>query len=153
MDKSKTRIFSPGLLRISLFEGKVSEISFSGRDSGERGGPPDETRWIRRQLEEYFAGRRKEFEADLNPRGTEFQKAVWKAILEIPYGETRSYAEIAERIGKPRAYRAVGQAASKNPIAILIPCHRVVGSDGSLVGYAGGADLKSRLLELERRFK
>ncbi|MGC9362837.1 MAG: methylated-DNA--[protein]-cysteine S-methyltransferase [Candidatus Syntrophosphaera sp.] len=153
MDIRKTRIFGIGELRISLIDKKVSEISFCRRDTGERCGPPDETRGIRRQLEEYFAGRRKEFEADLNPRGTEFQKAVWKAILDIPYGETRSYAEIAEKIGKPHAYRAVGQAASKNPIAILIPCHRVVGSDGSLTGYAGGADLKTRLLELERRFK
>lgn len=153
MDIRKTRIFGIGGLRISLIDKKVSEISFSGQSVGEESDPPDETRGIRRQLEEYFAGRRKEFEADLVPRGTDFQKAVWKAIREIPYGETRSYAEIAERIGKPRAYRAVGQAASKNPIAILIPCHRVVGSDGSLTGYAGGADLKTRLLELERRFK
>jgi len=103
------------------------------------------------QLEEYFAGERIEFTAPLNPRGTEFQKRVWAALREIPYGQTRSYRQIAERIGCPSACRAVGLANAKNPIWIMIPCHRVVGSDGSLTGYAGGLPLKQRLLDIEKR--
>ncbi len=139
-------------LSIVLNKGAVSVISFHESGSGNVQTTDGVSR-IGAQLDEYFSGARKEFEAVLKPSGTEFQKLVWDAIREIPYGETRTYREIAEKIGKPRAYRAVGRAASKNPIAIIIPCHRVVGSDGSLTGYAGGADLKNHLLELERRFK
>ena len=102
------------------------------------------------QLAEYFAGRRKIFDLPLAPHGTDFQRLVWKALQNIPYGETRSYGEIAAMTGKPGASRAVGMANNRNPIAIIVPCHRVIGSDGSLTGYAGGLDLKRKLLELER---
>lgn len=103
------------------------------------------------QLKEYLAGKRKEFDIQVEMAGTPFQKLVWKALMNIPYGETRSYKEIAECIGNPMACRAVGMANNKNPIAVIVPCHRVIGSNGRLVGYAGGMDLKKKLLELERR--
>lgn len=103
-----------------------------------------------RQLEEYFQGTRKTFDLPLRMNGTEFQKQVWEALLTIPYGETRSYSELAEQIGRPKAARAVGMANHRNPIAILVPCHRVIGKNGSLTGYAGGIDKKEMLLELEK---
>ena len=102
------------------------------------------------QLEEYFAGKRRNFDLPLVPKGTEFQQKVWKALTEIPYGETRTYGEIAAAVGNPKAARAVGMANNKNPIGIIIPCHRVVGANGKLVGYAGGMEKKEFLLELER---
>ncbi len=105
-----------------------------------------------RQMNEYFSGERLEFTVPLVYEGTVFQKEVWQALAEIPYGETRTYADIATKIGRPKAVRAVGQANHANPIAIMIPCHRVIGSGGSLVGYAGSrVELKSALLELEFR--
>lgn len=103
-----------------------------------------------KQLKEYFAGKRKLFELPLEPEGTEFQKKVWDALLKIPYGETRSYGQIAEQIGNKKASRAVGMANNKNPIAIIVPCHRVVGANGSLTGYAGGLNIKDILLNLEK---
>lgn len=105
-----------------------------------------------RQLNEYFEGKRKEFSLKLNPYGTEFQKKVWNALLQIPYGETRSYKEIAEAIGNEKACRAVGMANHNNPIICIIPCHRVIGSDGSLTGYGGGLDVKEKLLDLEKTY-
>jgi len=102
-----------------------------------------------RQLDEYFAGTRREFELDLAPRGTSFQLAVWNALLTIPYGETASYGDIARSVGRPNAVRAVGQANGRNPLAIVVPCHRVIGSDHSLTGYGGGIDRKRFLLALE----
>ncbi|MDF3932231.1 methylated-DNA--[protein]-cysteine S-methyltransferase [Pseudomonas citronellolis] len=102
-----------------------------------------------RQLDEYFAGRRQRFEVRLAPRGTEFQRAVWKALCDIPFGQTTWYADLAERIGRPRAVRAVGAANGANPISIIIPCHRVIGRDGSLTGYGGGLPRKEALLRLE----
>ena len=101
------------------------------------------------ELEEYFAAKRREFTFPLDLRGTEFQKACWGALLAIPYGETRSYADIARAVGKPNAFRAVGMANNRNPIAIVVPCHRVIASDGTLCGYGGGLDVKRKLLELE----
>jgi methylated-DNA-[protein]-cysteine S-methyltransferase len=101
------------------------------------------------QLTEYFAGEREEFDLPLDPQGTEFQLAVWRALTEIPYGETRSYGQIAESVGRPKAARAVGMANNKNPIAVIVPCHRVIGAGGALVGYAGGLERKTLLLELE----
>lgn len=101
------------------------------------------------QLDEYFAGKRTMFDLPLQPVGTVFQKKVWSALCDIPYGQTRSYKEIAIAVGNERACRAVGMANNKNPIAIIIPCHRVIGSNGNLVGYAGGLDMKRSLLELE----
>ena len=104
----------------------------------------------RRQLEEYFAGRRRSFDLALAPRGTPFQARVWSQLRRIPFGETLSYGELAGRVGNPRASRAVGTANGRNPIPIVIPCHRVIGRDGSLTGFGGGIDRKRLLLELER---
>ncbi len=103
-----------------------------------------------RELDEYFAGQRREFSFPLDLRGTDFQLACWRALLEIPYGETRSYRDIAQAIGHPHAYRAVGMSNNRNPVAIVVPCHRVIASSGSLCGYGGGLDLKRKLLDLEQ---
>ena len=103
-----------------------------------------------KQLEEYLAGKRKDFDLPLEPIGTEFQKKVWQALCDIPYGETRSYKEVAIAVGNPKASRAVGMANNRNPLGIVIPCHRVIGANGAMVGYAGGLGVKSQLLELER---
>jgi methylated-DNA-[protein]-cysteine S-methyltransferase len=102
-----------------------------------------------RQLAEYFDGRRKEFTLPLDVSGTAFQRAVWNALSTIPFGETRSYADIAAQIGNPKAVRAVGAANGRNPVSIVVPCHRVVGSSGSLTGFAGGLEIKARLLAFE----
>lgn len=101
------------------------------------------------ELEEYFAGTRREFSFALDLRGTDFQVACWRALVRIPYGETRSYADIARAVGRPQGFRAVGMANNRNPIAIVVPCHRVIASDGTLCGYGGGLDVKRKLLELE----
>ena len=101
------------------------------------------------ELEEYFIGRRREFTFALDMRGTDFQVACWRALLAIPYGETRTYADIARAVGRPQGFRAVGMANNRNPIAIVVPCHRVIASDGTLCGYGGGLDIKRKLLELE----
>jgi O-6-methylguanine DNA methyltransferase len=103
-----------------------------------------------RELKEYFAGERREFSFPLDLRGTEFQLACWHALLEIPYGETRSYRDIAQAIGHPHAYRAVGMSNNRNPVAIVVPCHRVIASSGSLCGYGGGLDIKRKLLDMEQ---
>ena len=105
------------------------------------------------QLKEYFAGRRREFSVPLSPQGTDFQKRVWEELCRIPYGETRTYGQIAACVGNPKASRAVGMANHNNPIMILIPCHRVIGSSGKLTGYAGGLWMKEKLLELEKECK
>lgn len=102
------------------------------------------------QLIEYFQGKRKVFDLPLKPAGTEFQKKVWKALCSIPYGQTRSYGEIAAQIGNPKACRAIGGANNKNPVMIFIPCHRVIGADGSLVGFGGGPYAKKYMLDLEK---
>lgn len=103
------------------------------------------------QLAEYFAGDRRDFDLALAPSGTPFQRRVWSALEEIPYGQTRSYRDIAERIGSPKAVRAVGLANGRNPISVVVPCHRVVGANGSLTGYGGGLANKQLLLDLEQR--
>ena len=104
-----------------------------------------------RQLQQYFAGTRNQFELELDFAGTDFQKQVWQALLTIPFGETRSYSQIAEQIGNPKAVRAVGAANGRNPISIIAPCHRVVGASGGLTGFAGGLEAKQYLLTLEDR--
>ena len=101
------------------------------------------------QICEYLRGERKEFDIPLNPSGTDFQQTVWSELLNIPYGETRTYKDIATALGSENSTRAVGSANNKNPIPIIIPCHRVIGADGSLSGYSGGADIKQKLLETE----
>lgn len=102
------------------------------------------------ELQEYFAGKRKTFDLELAPEGTEFQQKVWTALQRIPYGQTRSYGEIAKEIGNPKAVRAVGGANHRNPIMIVIPCHRVIGANGSLTGFGGGLGMKEYLLKLEK---
>ena len=102
-----------------------------------------------RELQEYFAGERRRFDFPLDLRGTEFQMDCWRALLAIPYGETRTYADIARAVSRPQGFRAVGMANNRNPIAIVVPCHRVIASDGTLCGYGGGLDIKRKLLELE----
>lgn len=105
--------------------------------------------WLR-QLDEYFSGHRQSFSLPLDLRGTDFQLKCWRALLDIPYGETRSYRDIAQAIAHPHAFRAVGMSNNRNPIAIVVPCHRVIASDGSLCGYGGGLDIKRKLLDLEQ---
>jgi len=102
-----------------------------------------------RQLGEYFAGKRKSFSVALDMRGTRFQKDVWEALLAIPFGETRSYGQLAKQLGNPQATRAVGAANGRNPVSIIVPCHRVIGSSGELTGFAGGLETKAHLLSLE----
>ncbi len=124
----------------------ITEVRFGSWEQ-----PPSPlTKLAATQLREYAEGRRTTFDLPLAPKGTSFQLAVWNALLQIPYGETRTYGDIAAMIGKPKAARAVGMACNRNPLPILIPCHRVVGKDGKLTGYAGGIDLKQQLLHLER---
>ena len=127
------------------------EWGWNGRDV-RVGGEVRETPLIKEahsQLVEYLAGNRREFDLPLDPLGTDFQKRVWTTLREIPYGEVRSYKEIAEAIGNPKAVRAVGGANNRNPISIVVPCHRVIGTDGSLTGYGGGLPMKEKLLKLE----
>ena len=102
-----------------------------------------------RQLAEYFAGKRTRFDLPLEPRGTQFQKKIWQALREIPFGQTRSYLDLAKAAGSPRAARAVGAANGKNPLSIVVPCHRVIGADGKLTGFAAGLEIKAKLLALE----
>jgi len=106
---------------------------------------------VAQEIKEYLSGKRRKFDIPLKLYGTDFQLSVWNALLTIPYGETRSYRDIAEQIGNAKACRAVGQANNRNPIAIIVPCHRVIGTDGSPTGFAGGLEVKQQLLELERR--
>lgn len=141
-----------GTVRVDAGADGLTGLRFAGeaRDEGRAAAPGGCLADACAQLAEYFSGRRRSFDLPLNPRGTPFQREVWRALAEIPYGETRSYREIAEAVGRPAAARAVGMANNRNPILIVIPCHRVVGADGRLVGYAGGIERKARLLALER---
>lgn len=132
-------------------EGRLAALRFDGDLLDARtAGPPLAARYVR-EIEEYFAGARREFTIPLTPRGTEFQLAVWNALLDVPYGDTISYAELARRIGRPAAVRAVGAANGANPIPVIIPCHRVIGSNGTLTGYGGGIERKQWLLAHEGR--
>ena len=111
------------------------------------------TEQVNREIQEYFRGERKEFTFPIEAEGTEFQRKVWKALRDIPYGETRSYKDIAVAIDNPKACRAVGMANNKNPHIIVVPCHRVIGANGTLVGYANGLEMKEKLLEMEKNNK
>jgi methylated-DNA-[protein]-cysteine S-methyltransferase len=147
--------FSGIKIEIAEENGAISHVCFCGKKSEKllAGFSQNETPLLKKaafQLREYFDGKRTAFDLPLAPRGTSFQAAVWKALQTIPYGQTRSYKDIALLAGSPKACRAVGMANNRNPIAIIVPCHRVVGSDGSLTGYAGGLGLKERLLALEK---
>lgn len=151
-----------GILQLSCREEGICRIAFPGGPAFSPGNPatrssgngpgPAERRWVRetrKQLAEYFERMRREFQLPLALEGTDFQKSVWNAIVKIPYGTTLSYRELAARIGRPEAVRAVGGAVGANPVPIVVPCHRVLGSDGKLTGFAGGLNVKERLLELE----
>jgi methylated-DNA-[protein]-cysteine S-methyltransferase len=151
-------------MRYSTLTTPIGELMLTADDDGALTGVnlpnrhPDPAGWVRddelladarRQLSEYFAGERTTFDLPLRPAGAPFQLRVWEALLRIPYGETASYGEIARGLGHPTASRAVGAANGRNPIAIVVPCHRVIGSNGSLTGYAGGLECKRALLDLE----
>lgn len=128
--------------------GAITALSFGGVPDAQQA-PTPLLAELAKQLAEYFLGQRREFTLPLAPQGTPWQHRVWDALLQIPYGETRSYGAVARLAGNPKAARAVGHANNRNPIPILIPCHRVIGADGSLIGYAGGMDVKRELLALE----
>jgi methylated-DNA-[protein]-cysteine S-methyltransferase len=151
-----TTIDSPvGPLLLAASDGGMHLIEFHTprypmrRDAGWHEGDNALLRMARRQLEEYFAGERRQFELPLAPQGTAFQCEVWHTLAAIPYGETISYAQLAQRVGKPSAVRAVGAANGRNPLPLVLPCHRVIGSDGSLTGFGGGLPTKQFLLQME----
>lgn len=137
-----------GFIKITANDEAINEVTFVENEEEDK--PNALTQEAVNQLMEYFEGKRKVFDLPLSPIGTPFQQAVWKALCSIPYGETRSYGEIAKMIGNPKASRAVGMANNRNPISIIIPCHRVIGASGKLVGYGGGIDKKIYLLNLEK---
>nr|WP_290015644.1 methylated-DNA--[protein]-cysteine S-methyltransferase [uncultured Alistipes sp.] len=140
-----------GPVTVTATERAVTAVRFgaAGPAVGQAGDLPPVLRQAVEELREYFAGERREFTLPLAPAGTPFQQQVWAALREIPYGATCSYGRIAGRIGRPKACRAVGMANNRNPIAIVVPCHRVVGASGALVGYAAGLEVKEKLLALE----
>ena len=140
---------SIGPLTLVASEQGLVELAFGKK---KRAGCVEDSKRLakyRKQLDEYFAGKREAFTIPLDIRGTDFQKRCWQELLKIPYGQTRSYRQIAEAVGNRNAVRAVGLANGQNPIAIVVPCHRVIASDGTLCGYGGGLDLKEELLRLE----
>ena len=138
-------------LRALLFDGAATAAAKHGLDGDVVEDPDcDLLRTLARQLREYFARERRTFELPIDAHGTDFQQRAWQALRQIPFGETRSYADQARAIGNPKAVRAIGLANSRNPLAIVVPCHRVVGANGSLTGYAGGLDRKRALLDHER---
>ncbi len=152
-----------GHLELAMSEQGLTGLAFGGHWSAPWAGktaPAEEVnvRWVeqperftevRRQLDEYFAGRRRQFDLPLDLRGPEFHRRCWQALLRIPYGETWSYARLAAEVGSPRSSRAVGQANHHNPVAIIVPCHRVIAADGTLAGFGGGLAVKEFLLKLE----
>lgn len=139
-----------GPLTLTASADALTGIAFGGAGNGGGAPPSPLLAQTARELEEYFAGERRTFTVPLAPAGTDFQRKVWTALRAIPYGETVSYGDLARRIGKPGAAIAVGQANGRNPIPIIVPCHRVIGADGKLVGYAGGLEIKKALLRLEK---
>ncbi|MBN2893892.1 MAG: methylated-DNA--[protein]-cysteine S-methyltransferase [Bacteroidales bacterium] len=139
---------SIGYAKISVENNKIVKISFS--ESGKNIDSDNSVlEKCKNQLLEYFEGKRKVFDCEIEMKGTEFQKKVWKELYKVPYGQTISYKQLAEKIGKPTAYRAVANANRQNPVPVIYPCHRVIGSNGKLVGYAYGLDKKELLLKLE----
>ena len=145
-----------GPLRLVADEHGLRQIWFENERHPKRAAPhwvraTQAVQFAREQLEEYFAGLRQVFELPLHPVGTPFQLTVWQALADIPYGSTHSYGEVARRIGEPQAVRAVGAANGRNPLPIVLPCHRVIGADGSLTGFGGGLPVKQFLLAMERR--
>ena len=141
-----------GDMELDYEGGAVTALKMAGKEA-EGKAPEGLALKVFRELDEYFQGRRKTFDFPCRTQGTAFQEKVWAALREIPYGETRSYRDIAEAIGHPKAYRAVGMANNANPLFIIIPCHRVIGADGSLTGYGGGLPMKKALLSLEKKHR
>jgi methylated-DNA-[protein]-cysteine S-methyltransferase len=152
MTKSVWFVHSPiGVLSLVESGGALTELRFGER--AEAGEIPQATPLLRQaeaELQEYFSGKRKAFTVPFAPAGTPFQQAVWKVLLTIPYGETMTYGEVAKAVGNPKASRAVGMANHQNPLAIICPCHRVIGANHKLVGYGGGLSIKEFLLALEK---
>ena len=140
---------SIGPLTLVASDSGLVELAFGRKKRANCVEDPKRLAKYRKQLDEYFAGKREEFTLPLDIRGTDFQKRCWQQLLKIPYGQTRSYRQIAEAVGNRNAVRAVGLANGQNPIAIIVPCHRVIASDGTLCGYGGGLNLKEELLRLE----
>lgn len=163
MSKTKTAIVVGNRLKFIIIDSPVGKLLLAGDDNGlqriqfennisvDHNWQEDKQYFnqVILQLKEYFAGKREQFNLQLNPIGTEFQKQTWKQLQKIEYGTTKFYAQIAEEMGRPKAARAVGLANNRNPLPIIIPCHRVVGKNGSLTGFAGGLGVKQKLLELE----
>ena len=152
MTEAWTTVPTPvGDLLLVAVDGALVKAHFAPYDAPASPPSPDEPVLVEaaRQIAEHFAGARTGFDLPLAPPGTAFQRRVWEALREIPYGTTTTYGEIAARLGDPRCVRAVGMANGRNPIAVVVPCHRVIGSDGKLRGYAGGIERKQRLLALE----
>ncbi|RIJ48340.1 methylated-DNA--[protein]-cysteine S-methyltransferase [Maribellus luteus] len=146
-------ISSPvGWLKISVTENALVSIAFCGHEEDSSAKLPELTETVIQQLNEYFEGTRFTFDLPLSPQGSEFQKKVWNLVAEVPFGDTTSYLDIALRSGSEKNTRAVGLANGKNPIPIVIPCHRIIGSNGKLTGYAGGLDKKRWLLQHELRY-
>jgi methylated-DNA-[protein]-cysteine S-methyltransferase len=148
---TELRVVDDLKLRLVASKSGLQALQFPpfGAPEGERN---DTNKWMNQAAEElraYFAGNLRVFSVPLDMQGTDFQLSVWNHLVKIPYGETRSYSQVAEAVGRPKAVRAVGAANGSNPIAIIVPCHRVIGSGGKLTGYGGGLPLKKRLLELE----
>lgn len=141
-----------GVLEIVESDGFIVEINFVQEANCLEDSSSEEIKKCKKELEEYFEGKRTDFTVKINfAKGTDFQKSVWNALKKIPYGKTVSYKDIAEEIGNPKGFRAVGGANNKNPIAIIVPCHRVIGKNGSLTGYADGLSKKEYLLDIERK--
>lgn len=145
-----------GLVGVAERDGRITDLFFRGADDPKDAAEMSEveTPIIKeaiRQLREYFDGERREFDLPLELVGTDFQKAAWNALLTIPYGQVRSYKQMAESVGNPKACRAIGLANNRNPVAIIVPCHRVIGANGKLVGYGGGLHIKEILLKLESK--
>jgi methylated-DNA-[protein]-cysteine S-methyltransferase len=159
--RMQRRVFkdSPvGPLTLISEEGKLRDVQFGlelAGDSRDRASASmcPVLRQAERELAEYFEGKRRDFSLSLTWRGTSFQNRVWKVLCEIPFGSTCSYSDLARRIGSPQSARAVGVALGRNPIVILVPCHRVIGADGSLVGFGGGLEIKRKLLEHEAQYR
>ena len=154
MEHSVTLRTPVGPMRLTATGEAITGLHFVGdAEAGTLDGCEAPTPLLRQAVQElqaYFARERRTFDLPLAPAGTPFQQEVWAALREIPYGETRTYGQIAARIGRPKACRAVGMANNRNPIAIIVPCHRVVGASGALVGYAAGLSVKEKLLKIER---
>lgn len=148
VDYTKTSL---GMMRIEASQDALKSIHFieSGNANVDQSNPNEITAITKQQLQEYFLRKRECFDLPLNADGTDFQKTVWKQLCQIPYGQTCTYGEIAVAIGKHKASRAVGLANGKNPLTIVVPCHRIIGANGTLTGYASGVERKAKLLNLE----